>query len=118
MEYVLIHRGKRGQSYEYELLYHGEGEAGHLFMMGLIDIKKLQCDANKEPLKQNKESSSRAQVEAKSPLSSSGKNNDKAINTVLNENAMKETQKTTSYKNNNASHPTAVLAASPAEVTQ
>ena len=104
MEYVLIHRGKRGQSYEYELLYHGEGEEGQVFMMGLIDVKKLQCDANKEPLKQNKESSSRPQGVAKSPLSSSGKNNDKAINTVLNENAMKETQKTTSYKNNNASH--------------
>lgn len=105
MEYVLIHRGKRGQSYEYELLYHGEGEAGHPFMMGLMDIKKLQqCDANKEPLKPNKESSSRPQGAAKSPLSSSGKNNDKSINTVLNENAMKETQKTTSYKNNNASH--------------
>ena len=104
MEYVLIHRGKRGQSYEYELLYQGEGEEGQAFMMGLIDVKKLQCDANKEPPKHNKESSSRPQGAAKSPLSSSGKNDDKSINTVLNENAMKETQKTTSYKNNNASH--------------
>lgn len=104
MEYVLIHRGKRGQSYEYELLYHGEGEEGQAFMMGLIDIKKLQCDAKKEPLNKQKESSSSPQGAAKSPLSSSGKNNDNAINTVLNENAMKESQKTASYKNNNASH--------------
>ena len=26
MEYVLVHRGGRGQSFVYELLYNGEGE--------------------------------------------------------------------------------------------
>ena len=28
MEYLLTHRGGRGQSYVYELLYQGEGEQG------------------------------------------------------------------------------------------
>ena len=51
MEYVLIHRGQRGQSYEYELLYQGEGDTGKPFLMGLIDVALLRHDANKEPLK-------------------------------------------------------------------
>jgi len=35
LEYVLIHRVKAGQGYEYELLWDGEGEAGDRFVMGL-----------------------------------------------------------------------------------
>jgi hypothetical protein len=42
LEYVLTHRGGRGQSFEYELLYDGEGEQGAAFMMGLLDIENLQ----------------------------------------------------------------------------
>ncbi|MCP5058510.1 MAG: hypothetical protein GY937_17550 [bacterium] len=41
MEYVLVHRSGRGQSYTYELLYRGEGEHGNVFLMGLIDVAKL-----------------------------------------------------------------------------
>jgi hypothetical protein len=37
LEYVLIHRVKAGQGYEYELLYDGAGEAGERFLMGLSD---------------------------------------------------------------------------------
>lgn len=37
LEYVLIHRVKAGQGYEYELLYAGEGEAGERFLIGLSD---------------------------------------------------------------------------------
>jgi len=41
MEYVLIHRGRRGQSFEYELLHDGKTDAGpHL--SGLIDIDALK----------------------------------------------------------------------------
>ena len=47
MEYLLIHRGGRGQSYVYELLYQGEGEHGEPFLMGLIDVEKLRYDANR-----------------------------------------------------------------------
>lgn len=35
LEYLLIHRVKAGQGYEYELLYAGEGESGERFLMGL-----------------------------------------------------------------------------------
>lgn len=55
LEYVLIHKGKRGQSFEYELLYHGEGDDQPRFLMGLIDIEKLRYDVKKEPLSTNKE---------------------------------------------------------------
>jgi hypothetical protein len=37
LEYLLIHRMKVGQGYEYELLYDGEGEDGGRFVMGLAD---------------------------------------------------------------------------------
>jgi len=41
MEYVLAHRGMRGQSYVYELVYDGEGADGTPFLMGLIDAEAL-----------------------------------------------------------------------------
>ena len=40
MEYVLVHRGRRGQSFEYELLHDGSTEGAHL--SGLIDVDALQ----------------------------------------------------------------------------
>lgn len=46
LEYVLTHRGGRGQSFHYELLYTGEGREGVRFLMGLIDPDKLK--ENKE----------------------------------------------------------------------
>jgi DNA primase len=42
MEYLLVHRGGRGQSYAYELLYRGEGQNGAPFLAGLADIDKLK----------------------------------------------------------------------------
>jgi DNA primase catalytic core len=42
MEYILVHRGARGQSFEYELLYDGKGSSGAPFVPGLIDIGTLQ----------------------------------------------------------------------------
>ncbi len=38
LEYVLLHRGGRGLSFEYELLYDGRGKDGRRFCMGLIDV--------------------------------------------------------------------------------
>lgn len=38
MEYLLIHRGGRGQSFVYELLYDGKGRDGRKFLLGLIDV--------------------------------------------------------------------------------
>lgn len=45
MEYLLTHRGGRGQSFEYELLYRGEGGSGESFLMGLLDTAKLKNTA-------------------------------------------------------------------------
>ena len=42
LEYVLVHRAARGQSFLYELLYAGEGQDGRPFLMGLIDTEKLR----------------------------------------------------------------------------
>ncbi|MGH9884731.1 MAG: DNA primase [bacterium] len=41
-EYVLAHRGGRGQSFEYELVYTGQGKAGEPFLAGLIDVGALE----------------------------------------------------------------------------
>lgn len=48
LEYLLIHRSGRGLTFEYELVYRGEGEEGDRFMLGLLDADELQ----KEPGKQ------------------------------------------------------------------
>ncbi|MEO8024784.1 hypothetical protein [Polaromonas sp.] len=40
LEYVLVHRGQRGQSYEYELLHDGAARAG-AHLSGLIDTAQL-----------------------------------------------------------------------------
>jgi DNA primase catalytic core len=42
LEYVLVHRGGRGQSFVYELLYDGQGQDGKPFVPGLIDVEKLR----------------------------------------------------------------------------
>jgi hypothetical protein len=46
LEYLLVHRGGRGQSFEYELLYDGQCDAQH-HLSGLIDVEALraQCGA-------------------------------------------------------------------------
>ena len=41
LEYVLVHRGGRGQSFEYELFYDGRGKEGQPVLPGLIDVLKL-----------------------------------------------------------------------------
>jgi hypothetical protein len=41
LEYLLIHRGQRGQSFVYELLYRGEGHDGAPFVLGLLDPATL-----------------------------------------------------------------------------
>jgi energy-coupling factor transporter ATP-binding protein EcfA2 len=41
LEYVLVHKGGRGQCFVYELLYTGQGKEGDRFLMGLIDAENL-----------------------------------------------------------------------------
>jgi len=42
LEYVLVHRGRNGQRYVYELLYNGGGAEDQPFLMGLLDPAKLK----------------------------------------------------------------------------
>jgi DNA primase catalytic core len=46
LEYLLVHRGGRGQHLVYELLFNG-GDHDHPQMMGLIDVEKLGYDEQK-----------------------------------------------------------------------
>ncbi len=68
MEYLLIHRGGRGQSFDYELLYQGEGEQGNSFVLGLLDAAQLKnqsqfnYDANRSGRSAPWSGSSRPQV--------------------------------------------------------
>lgn len=64
LEYVLVHRGGRGQSFVYELLYDGQGQDGQPFVMGLVDVQTLQrdYDGKKEHQKPNLEQPNSLQV--------------------------------------------------------
>jgi DNA primase len=42
LEYLLVHRGGRGQSFEYELVYDG-GSDPQRHLNGLIDVEALRC---------------------------------------------------------------------------
>jgi DNA primase catalytic core len=50
LEYALVHRGTRGQSFEYELLYDGQGDGGAPFVVGLIDVEALQNAVQSMPM--------------------------------------------------------------------
>jgi hypothetical protein len=44
LEYLVVHRGGRGQSFLYELVYRGEGQEGGPFLSGLLDPDTLHYD--------------------------------------------------------------------------
>ncbi len=71
MEYLLVHRGGRGQAMEYELLYTGDGQADQPQLMGLLNVDHFQnsdYDAQKSGVNGEKTGPSQAQVR---PLSGS-----------------------------------------------
>jgi len=83
MEYLLIHRGKRGQQIVYELLYDGQGKNGQPFMMKLIDadiLKNYHYDEKKSGVKANVSGSSRPQVGGVSGSSRGKKKDDDTFN--------------------------------------
>jgi DNA primase catalytic core len=52
LEYLLVHRGGRGNTIVYELLYQGEGKGRQSFMIGLLDADQLPAyDARLDPPK-------------------------------------------------------------------
>jgi DNA primase catalytic core len=63
LEYLLIHRGGRGQSFEYELLYDGAAHGEHAHVSGLIDIEALSTyDAERSGVSDPRSVSSRGVV--------------------------------------------------------
>ncbi|WP_448214310.1 CHC2 zinc finger domain-containing protein [Colwellia sp. MEBiC06753] len=65
MEYLLIHRGSRGQSFIYELLYSGEGESGDRFLQGLLDLDN-SYDDNKSGVNAQQSGAGHTQVGSES----------------------------------------------------
>jgi hypothetical protein len=51
-EYVIPHRGTRGSSFVYELMYDGRGADGKPSMLGLVDSKALGNDELGQQLRQ------------------------------------------------------------------
>lgn len=64
LEYLLVHRGMRGNSFVYELLYDGQGKDGQPFLQGLIDIEQLKqaYDANRSESKNKRSGAGRPVV--------------------------------------------------------
>lgn len=56
LEYLIPHRGSRGQTFEYELFYDGKGKDGKTFLHGLISVEKLRgnYDVNLAGVNDNK----------------------------------------------------------------
>ena len=68
LEYLILHRGGRGQTFVYELAYQGKGEDGHPFLMGLLEINALNPAVGKKKsgVNGNLSGLSRGQVAPKS----------------------------------------------------
>jgi len=67
MEYVLSHRGRRGQSFVYELLYDGQGQDGKPFLIGLLDVECLRTDMGQKSSQAQKFEGSNLKLEGVNP---------------------------------------------------
>jgi len=85
LEYLVVHRGGRGQSFVYELLYDGDAQQDQPHLSGLIDVSTIRASHDYDEKKSgqivNRSGSSRPQVGAKS-----GGGRDGAIATIVNGN--------------------------------
>ena len=85
LEYLLVHRGGRGQSFVYELLYEPSPDAHSRFFARLIDVEQLRrhYDANRAGLNGQKSGGGRGQVGVKSPRSQPLQNDGSADGAIL-----------------------------------
>jgi DNA primase len=72
LEYLLIHRVKGGQAYEYELLYDGEGDSGSPFVLGLSGLNH-SYDGERSGVNADQSGRGRPPVGARSGGGRSGK---------------------------------------------
>lgn len=69
LEYLIVHRGGRGQQFVYELSYEGHGQDGRPFLSGLLDVtmlRKYKYDDNRSPLNADLSGTGLPQVAPKS----------------------------------------------------
>ena len=115
LEYLLVHRGGRGQSFEYELLYDGNPDDEQAHLMGLVDPenpKNNDYDEKKSGLNADKSGSSRPQVGAKPGCSRTVKNAASPAIAGLNDESLATLQKKgITAVGVDASHPSRTLAA-------
>ncbi len=107
LEYLLVHRGQRGQSYEYELLYDGKAEDQNQ-LMGLINTKainKTNYDAKKSGLNKKKSPPGRPQVGRVSDLPKPPQPNS---HKALHESGLTMPESTIREENKSESHRTLV----------
>jgi hypothetical protein len=99
LEYVLVHRGGRGQSFVYELLYDGAGRDGQPFLMGLVDIERLTCvyDGKKEHGNPHSEHPRCPEVAPREHGSSEPKSSPNAANKGTSRETVKKNGKITSW---------------------
>jgi DNA primase len=109
LEYVLVHRGGRGQSFVYELLYDGAGRDGKPFLMGLIDGAALKqaYDGKKEHRNGHLEHPGSAQGAHLERGSSESKSSPNTINQATSREIQKRNGKT-AYWDESASIPSYV----------
>lgn len=62
LEYLLAHRGGRGQSFVYELLFESKGGDSKPMLPGLIDVSRLTYDEKKSRLEEEKSAPGRGHV--------------------------------------------------------
>jgi DNA primase len=115
LEYVLVHRGGRGQSFVYELLYDGAGRDGKPFLMGLVDVETLKCvyDGKKEHRKPHLEHPRCPQVASMEHGGSEPKTSSNAVNKGTSRETPKKNGKLTSLDETAliSSYPTPLAAA-------
>jgi DNA primase len=115
LEYVLVHRGGRGQSFVYELVYDGAGRDGKPFLMGLIDVVALKqaYDGKKEHRKPHWEHPSSPQVASMEHGSSMPEITPNPLNKGTSREIPKSNGKITSWdeRGSTQSYPTPMAAA-------
>lgn len=102
MEYVLVHRGSRGQTFVYELLYDGGGRDGRPFMMGLIDPAALKLQHNDEHRSGDNEHRDGENEAATSPQRAANEEAASAAENATNSSRSKQLPRTRRYKLRNA----------------
>ncbi|RME11990.1 MAG: DNA primase, partial [Bacteroidetes bacterium] len=118
MEYLLVHRGGRGNSIVYELLYDGAGESGKNRLYGLIEPQALQYDSQKSGVNPNQSGPGRPQVGEVSGAGRSQKKAETPINTGSSHTQPEKPEARTikaSNKNNGASYRTDTISPLAAE---